>query len=105
MIEAIHLRFLLILMALGAVISLYFAPTSQADPAQDMLHDASLFCMWVRQDPTPRGVVNAVQEFVNQGVSQQITVNTVTFAVINVCPEYMLLVKQTAGMVAPRQHV
>ncbi|AAN02111.1 gp57 [Mycobacterium phage Barnyard] len=101
----IRTRFALGFITIGAVGALIASPPAQADPVQDMLHDASLFCTWVYNDPTPRGVANAVAEFVNQGVPEQVAVDTITFAIANVCPQYGPLVAETARLVAPQQYV
>ena len=75
---------------------------AKADP---FTHDASLFCTWVHNDPTPRGVVNAVSEFVTQGVDKQTAIATINYAVNNLCSEYIPLINRTADMIAPKEAV
>jgi hypothetical protein len=72
---------------------------AKATPQQDMIHDASLFCTWVHNDPTPRGVVNAVAEFVEQGVDYNTSTATISFALTNVCPEYQGLFARTNAII------
>lgn len=68
---------------LAAVLAV--APRAHAD---DLTHDAALFCRLVDSDPTPQGVMRAVNEFGIQGVPTNLATDTVIYALNELCPEY-----------------
>lgn len=76
------------------------SPPAVATPAPDVImHDASLFCTWVHNDPTPRGIVGAVGQFVTQGVPDADAITIISFALANVCPEFNSLFARTNAIV------
>lgn len=75
------------------------SPPAVATPAQDIMHDASLFCTWVHNNPTPEGMYGAVAQFVTQGVPDENTAAIISFALVNVCPEFGSLFARTNAIV------
>lgn len=93
----------IVLTATAIMLSAWWTPAPAH--ADDMTHDAALFCRWLDIDNTPAGVMSAVNEFLIQGVGHDATVATITYALENLCPEYIDEVQYTHAYYGPRMAV
>ena len=63
------------------------AAVSKAD--DPFMHDAARFCRLMDLDSSPLGVYAIVTQMVEAGVPEQTAIDTINYALVNMCPEHI----------------
>jgi hypothetical protein len=61
------------------------APDAKADP---FMHDAAMVCRWLDVDNSPASIQAMFLDMIAEGLSHQQSVDTVTYALVNLCSEH-----------------
>jgi hypothetical protein len=78
--------FLNVAVGLAAVAAVLIgAPDAKADP---FMHDAAMVCRWLDVDNSPASFQAMYLDMAAEGLSHQQAADTVTYALIEFCPEH-----------------
>lgn len=71
-----------------AIMALVASAKCHADPYDDRNHDAAIFCRDLDRDHSINGVYLAFGKPLQQGIEKDRVVDTTTYALEAICPEY-----------------